>query len=275
MLQVPSLPTPPASCLNALDKLQAEVDACSDFASRVVEAKKLFKSNNRRGNATFDEVKSTLRSHAQGAQRCAYCEDSVGDEVEHMRPKDHFPEECFKWDNYVFACGPCNSPKGNRFAVFEQGTDELIRYGDPKWPKGSPPPPGDDVLLNVRHDDPLAFAMLDLRTFRFVAMGDIDQRSIERYRYTFIEVLNLSRELLLSARRTAYHDYKALLGDYIALRDGGAPHEEVVRTVEAIKRKGHRTVWEEMKRYHRFEWLRKVDGFAAERFDRAPECFSW
>ena len=48
-----------------------------------------------------------------------YCEDSVGDEVEHHRPKNLYPDHTFLWDNYLYACGPCNGPKNNRFAVFD------------------------------------------------------------------------------------------------------------------------------------------------------------
>jgi hypothetical protein len=100
-----------------LRALQAEVDAAGSYADQVAEGKRLFELRNRRGNAIFDEVKRTLERMCAGARRCAYCEDSAADEVEHVRPKDLYPQVVFAWRNYVYACGPCNGPKGSHFAV--------------------------------------------------------------------------------------------------------------------------------------------------------------
>jgi hypothetical protein len=102
----------------ALAAYQAAVDATGGYAERVAAAKELFGRYNKRGNATFDEVKRVLDQLCAGARRCAYCEDSVADEVEHVRPKALYPEVVFAWANYVYACGPCNGPKGNHYAVF-------------------------------------------------------------------------------------------------------------------------------------------------------------
>lgn len=42
--------------------------------------------------------------------------DSAADEVEHIAPKALFPERVFDWTNYIYACGPCNGPKSNRYS---------------------------------------------------------------------------------------------------------------------------------------------------------------
>lgn len=85
-----------------IDKLaayQSKIDEKPTFVEKSAEAKKLFKSYNRVGNETFDQVKAKLAEMCSGARRCAYCEDSVGDEVEHIYPKDLYPGKCFQWDN--------------------------------------------------------------------------------------------------------------------------------------------------------------------------------
>jgi len=110
----------------ALVALQADVDAAGDYRARVDEGKRLFGLRNKRGNPIFDEVKRALDVMCSGARRCAYCEDSVADEVEHVRPKDLYPEVVFTWKNYVYACGPCNGPKRSHFAVFvADGVDAI------------------------------------------------------------------------------------------------------------------------------------------------------
>ena len=55
------------------------------------------------------------RSCAPGARRCGYCEDSDGDEIEHIKPRDLYPEKTFAWENYLLACGQCNRSKSSRF----------------------------------------------------------------------------------------------------------------------------------------------------------------
>jgi hypothetical protein len=56
---------------------------------------------NRRGNAVFDAVERSLDQIARGIRRCAFCEDSMADEVEHFRPKDLYPQRVFRWPNYL------------------------------------------------------------------------------------------------------------------------------------------------------------------------------
>lgn len=72
---------------------QAELDAEPAYSERVTKAAALFKSRNRKGNVTFGRVRDALTLMCAGARRCAYCEDSAADEVEHVRPKDLYPED--------------------------------------------------------------------------------------------------------------------------------------------------------------------------------------
>ena len=103
---------------NTLVRWQRLVSNESSHSGRVLAAKKLWKSRNRVGSATFDEVKGRLIILCSGARRCCYCEDSYADEVEHVWPKSLYPERAFQWENYLYVCGACNVPKSNRFALY-------------------------------------------------------------------------------------------------------------------------------------------------------------
>ncbi len=51
--------------------------------------------------------------------KCMYCESRVIDvyfgDVEHIRPKDRFPELEYEWNNLGFVCAKCNNSKSNKW----------------------------------------------------------------------------------------------------------------------------------------------------------------
>jgi hypothetical protein len=129
--------------------LQAEVDALGSYAEQVDEGKRLFELRIRPRNPIFDEVKRALDLRCAGARRCAYCADSLADEVEHVWPKDLYPHLVFAWANYVYACGPCNGPKGSHFAVFLADASEPTEVGRPRGAPVVPPADGPAVLIDL------------------------------------------------------------------------------------------------------------------------------
>lgn len=157
---------PAQDVLDKLKEYQDEIDALATFAERSQKAKKSFSGKNTNKNKYFNAIKEKLIEMCSGARRCVYCEDSVGDEVEHIRPKDFFPESCFVWENYVYACGNCNGPKNNKFAIF---TDDKDDFYDVRLNIGAEPPKGKDAMINPRNESAMDYCMLDLRdTFKFV-----------------------------------------------------------------------------------------------------------
>lgn len=46
-------------------------------------------------------------------RRCMYCQDSLGSDVEHFRPKVLFPELAFRWSNLLLICSACNRRKSS------------------------------------------------------------------------------------------------------------------------------------------------------------------
>ena len=229
-----------------LAEYQAEIDRAGDYAARVAEGKRKFGARNRRSNATFREVRRRLSDMCAGAQRCVYCEDSVGDEVEHIKPKDLYPEDVFRWPNYVYACGPCNGGKNNRFAVMtNEGQIEVTR---PRGAPITPPIPGEPAFINPRAEDPLAFLTMDLLgTFIMLPREGLIADAADRADFT-IETLNLNRDLLLDARMNAFGGYRARLREYAARRDAGAEAAELDALRTDLLATPHPTVWEEMKR---------------------------
>ena len=249
-----------------LNEYQRQVDTAGDYGARVASAKRWFSQRNRTSNRTFRKVRESLTSMCSGAQRCVYCEDSVGDEVEHIQPKDLYPCLVFVWTNYVYACGRCNGGKSNKFAVIS-GT-RLVDVTRPRDGPVVPPAPGAPAFLNPRVEDPLDFLDMDLEgTFWMLARDDLPDIDRERAEFT-IETLKLNRDVLLQARATAFGSYRARLHEYVNERDA-ATADELDRLVDGIKAMPHVTVWAEMKRQH--SSLQDLD----ELFTMAPEALRW
>ncbi len=253
-----------------LDACQKTLDALPDYAMRVKIAAQMFETHSRKGNKTFDVIKNELTQMCSGAQRCGYCEDSAADEIEHIKPKSLYPEATFVWLNFLYACGACNRPKNNRYAVFDPRTTKLVDARRRRNASVMPPPPGAPVLIDPRIEDPCDFLWLDLlRTFYFSPRAGINAIDYERAKYT-IEVLRLNqRGYLRSARQQAYADYLAQLKQYRADRDGGASHIELRAIETHIRGRSHPTVWSEMKRQ------RELIPALKKLFHDVPEALAW
>lgn len=62
-------------------------------------------------------VRRTLSEMAGERERCMYCLDSHGTDIEHFWPKAPFPEQMFKWPNLLLCCTECGRFKGDRFPL--------------------------------------------------------------------------------------------------------------------------------------------------------------
>ena len=234
MMRLPDRSLPEAA-QKKLAEYQATVDALPDYEARVGRAKTSFHSHNRKGDSAFDSVKKTLTAMCSGVRRCAYCEDSLADEVEHIWPKDLYPERAFRWSNYLYACGPCNGPKNTQFAVFATGSGALTEVARPQDAAIVPPIAGDPVLLDPRSEDPCEYLALDLRdTFWFVPRARRGTREFERAKYT-IKILRLNaNDALPKTRQQAYKDFRAHLSHYRHLQSRNAEGhklDEIARDV--------------------------------------------
>lgn len=64
---------------------------------------------------------------------CAYCERECteqNNEVDHFRPRKHFPAFTFDWQNLLYVCSRCNDKKGNQFPgkTDSQQSDSLLQW---------------------------------------------------------------------------------------------------------------------------------------------------
>ena len=272
--------SPSSVTLNKLKKFQDAINAFSTFQEKSQKAKELFPKKNKKSNEVFQEVKKCLTEMCNSTRRCVYCECSLGDEVEHIFPKDLFPEKCFDWSNYVYACGPCNGPKNNKFAVYKKTDGAFVEVNPPNGTPSSKPPKGDAVLINSRIENPLDFAILDLSgTFKFYPLPSLDEKGKKRVEYTYNEVLRLNdseREPIRQARQNAFGMYKARLFEYVTKLKAGQPKTILDKLIEGIKKEAHPTVWKEMQRYYKIDKLSLVDDELKKLFDDAgPEALTW
>ena len=285
MLKVDNDIKPSQDVLDSLKNYQDEIDILPTFDEKREKAKNLFKARNVKTNRTFEAVKVALKEISPGIERCVYCEDSQCDEVEHFYPKTLYPQFCFDWSNYFYACGVCNGPKNNQFAVFrhDNGAFYKVNPANNKQPIVEPPA-GDSVLINPRIDDPFSFCILDLETFNFSIIADLDKADLEledfhnyiRADYTFNEVLRLNQRPSLRKRReAAFHDYKDRLQAYTNNKNSGATQDKLDRIVQRLKKSDHPTVWAEMQWHYSMGYLERIDENLHDLFEQSPEALDW
>ncbi len=167
----------------ALAFLDARAQKVLTAADRREEALRLWGMQD---NKAFHEARSSLKSMAAGLERCMYCEDSAGTDIEHFWPKSAYPERAFNWDNYLLACSGCNSNhKRERFPLDAAGAPLLI---DP-----TAEDPGDHLALSPR-------------TGQYVARTSKGAQSID--------VFGLHRDVLEKGRRDAWVRIPAMLRCY-------------------------------------------------------------
>jgi hypothetical protein len=200
-----------------------------------------------------------------------YCEDSVADEVEHFKPKAFYPELVFAWDNYLYACGPCNGGKNNRFPLISLQSGQMIHLVRRRGEAIVAPEAGTAAIMHLRHEDPLTYLKLDLQDTFFFSESNPDAGSLDHQRARqVIDILGLnSRDYLPKARAEAFDNYCARLEEYISRwnRGGGPAVLELLQ--RSLQRMGHPTVWQEMKRQHRqIPRLRDL-------FDGVPAALAW
>jgi uncharacterized protein (TIGR02646 family) len=262
MLLMNTLPLT-AAAQKYLNKKQREIDRLDGYAKQVARGKQSWQS---KSGDRFKEVRLVLTQMCVGSRRCIYCEDSVADEVEHIKPKDLYPGVVFVWDNYLYSCGPCNGPKNNFFAVFGNA-GQVIEVSRKQADSVVPPETGADVFINPRAEDPTNFITLDLHTLLFIPKPRLSDMDKEKARYT-IKILRLNfrdGDYLVDARKEAYHSYLDALQVYVLKKQQGADEAELLRRHKRLVDKSHPTVW--------FEIKRQRNRFAATKafFAAAPE----
>lgn len=109
-----------ASTMAVLSSLATEV---FDSPDPKAQAAALWK---RKPREAFAEVRTVLKSMAGGRERCMYCEDNEGTDIEHFWPKSTYPEKAFSWSNYLLACSHCNSNHKRAKFPMTEGEPDLL-----------------------------------------------------------------------------------------------------------------------------------------------------
>jgi uncharacterized protein (TIGR02646 family) len=110
----------PASAQHYLDRRQANADDL--HSAHRLDIDKHWK-NSRQTRALL-KVLETLQTMAGPRQRCMYCLDSHGSDIEHFRPKALWPQRMYQWPNLLLCCTFCGRLKGSQFP--RQGRRALL-----------------------------------------------------------------------------------------------------------------------------------------------------
>jgi uncharacterized protein (TIGR02646 family) len=232
-----------------LSRWQTEINNLSTYKDKVEQAATKYSS--RRSTKTFKQVCDVLDLMCSGNRRCNYCEDSVADEVEHIKPKSLYPEFVFVWENYLYACGQCNTRKNNKYAVFINGA--LIDVTRLKNQPIINPLIGSEVFLNPRIENPMDYIELDLGvkldgTFLYLPRYNLTSLEYQRAEYT-IKILNLNRDYLLRGRAIASQNFKARLVEY-EQKQGQFTQPEKQKFIESFREISYPSVWYEVKKQY-------------------------
>lgn len=79
-----------------------------------------------RKTRTMNVVVDTLQSMMGARQRCMYCVDSHGSDIEHYWPKAIYPNRAFSWPNMLLCCTECGRLKGDSFPLTETNQPILV-----------------------------------------------------------------------------------------------------------------------------------------------------
>ena len=104
----------PAVVVRYLDGRQQRANA--DQAAGTLNIEKSWKSA--RQTKKLSIVKQQLQQMAGGRERCMYCSDSAGTDIEHFWPKSRYPDRMFSWLNMLLCCTGCGRDcKGSQFPL--------------------------------------------------------------------------------------------------------------------------------------------------------------
>lgn len=162
-------------------------------------------------------IRRHLNQMAPGLQRCMYCADSLGTDIDHFEPIKEFPAGTFVWPNHLLACSFCNS---------NQKRDQF-----PRDAAGQP------LLVDPTREEPVDHLRLILRSGEY--------RPLTARGSATIDVFGLNRRELSRGRSGAFQMAKAALhrARELLQADRG---EEAADCLHALTEQPHASVLREM-----------------------------
>jgi uncharacterized protein (TIGR02646 family) len=71
-------------------------------------------------------VRGQLAAMAPGIERCMYCGDNRGTDIDHFEPISHGPIKTFEWLNHLLACSSCNSNEKRSEFPYDTAGNRLL-----------------------------------------------------------------------------------------------------------------------------------------------------
>ncbi len=170
MRRVKRMPLPPTA-LAYLNKMQKHIN--QKMVDGSCNTTTIWKSSRK----NMVEVISVLRLMTGKRERCMYCLDSDGTDIEHFRPKAKFPKRMFRWRNLLLCCSKCNSKKDDKFPM--QGNRPL--------------------LIDPSKEEPWRYLDFDPDTGNIIARFDLKTNAYFLKGEKTVEVLQLDRREALAA----------------------------------------------------------------------------
>lgn len=133
-------------------------------------------------------VLGTLQQMMGARERCMYCVDSHGSDIDHFRPKARYPARAYQWSNMLLCCTECGRYKGSQFPLAN----------------------GRPLLIDPTAEDPWRHLDFDPDTGNLTARFDIDANDWSAKGTTSVEVLRLDRREAMAAGYA--NTYRRLVG---------------------------------------------------------------
>lgn len=124
-----------------------------------------------RNSPALKNVLRVLQQMMGPRQRCMYCVDSHGCDIEHFRPKTSFQALIYQWENLLLCCTECGRFKGDRF----------------------PEANGMALLIDPSIEEPWDFLDFDPGTGNITARFDLQTNTFDQRGATTAELLQLDR----------------------------------------------------------------------------------
>ncbi len=163
-------PRLPRATARRLRQEAARVAASQD---QVAEADRRYE--NARRAAWFRPVIRLLDEMSGPGSRCMFCSGSESSQIEHFKPKAHYPLDAMEWENFLWVCAICNSIKLARFPI-------------------------EDPLINPVAENVWDFCFLD-EYGNFSALWRAEIDNVDPRGETTIEILGLDRDALQESRQ--------------------------------------------------------------------------
>jgi uncharacterized protein (TIGR02646 family) len=131
-----------------------------------------------------EDVLGTLKRMMGERERCMYCLDSHGTDIEHFWPKTPYPERMFLWPNMLLCCTECGRFKGDQFPLSE----------------------GLPLLIDPTGEEPWQYLDFDPTTGNIVARFDLDKNDWSAKGQATVGVFHLDRREAMASgyRRTHF-----------------------------------------------------------------------